>query len=234
MSGVILKVENLVKDFTLRHNRGGMKHRLAGLINPNYRERVEKLRAVNDVSFSLSKGEALSLVGHNGSGKSTLLQLISGIFLPTSGRVTSVGRIAPLIELGVGFHHELTGEENIYLNASLFGMSNRETRARFNEIVEFSGLGDFIDTPVKNYSSGMYMRLGFSVAVHVDPQLLLADEVLAVGDQAFQDKCYQRIRAMQEDGMALILVTHSHEQGQRFCQRYLHLERGQVIGEGLF
>ncbi len=234
MSNVILKVENLSKDFTVRHNHGGMKHKIAGLFNPRFQERIETLRAVNDVSFTLSKGESLSLIGRNGSGKSTLLQLVSGILLPTSGSVRSFGRIAPLIELGVGFHPELTGEENIYLNASLYGLTNKETRSRFNSIADFSGLGDFIDTPVKNYSSGMYMRLGFSVAVHVDPQVLLADEVLAVGDQDFQDKCYQRIRDMQDNGMALILVTHSKEQGQRFCQRYLHLEKGYVIDEGRF
>ncbi len=234
MSNVILKVENLSKDFMVRHNHGGMKHKIAGLFNPRFKERIETLRAVNDISFNLCKGESLSLIGHNGSGKSTLLQLISGILQPTGGSVQAFGRIAPLIELGVGFHPELTGEENIYLNASLYGLSNKETRSRFNEIADFSGLGDFIDTPVKNYSSGMYMRLGFSVAVHVEPQILLADEVLAVGDQDFQDKCYQRIRHMQDDGMALILVTHSKEQGQRFCQRYLHLEKGCAIDEGSF
>lgn len=234
MSNVILKVENLSKDFTVRHNQGGMKHKIAGLFNPRFQERIETLRAVNNVSFTLSKGESISLIGHNGSGKSTLLQLVSGILLSTSGKVVSHGRIAPLIELGVGFHPELTGEENIYLNASLYGLTNKETRVRFNSIADFSGLGDFIDTPVKNYSSGMYMRLGFSVAVHVDPQVLLADEVLAVGDEEFQEKCYQRIRDMQDNGMALILVTHSKEQGQRFCQRYLQLEKGCVIDEGHF
>jgi len=234
MSNVILKAKNLSKDFTVRHNQGGMKHKIAGLFNPRFQERVETLRAVNDVTFTLCKGESLSLIGHNGSGKSTLLQLVSGILLPTCGSVHSFGRIAPLIELGVGFHPELTGEENIYLNASLYGLTNKETRSRFNDIVDFSGLGDFIDTPVKNYSSGMYMRLGFSVAVHVDPQVLLADEVLAVGDQEFQDKCYRRIQDMQDNGMALILVTHSKEQGQRFCQRYLHLEQGCVVDKGRF
>ncbi|PUA41888.1 ABC transporter ATP-binding protein [Pseudomonas protegens] len=234
MNNIVLKVQNLSKEFTLRHNRGGMKHKIAGFFNPNFKERVERLSAVSDVSFTLCKGESISLVGHNGSGKSTLLQLVSGILLPTSGSVVSYGRIAPLIELGVGFHPELTGEENIYLNASLYGLSNKETRARFNDIADFSGLGDFIDTPVKNYSSGMYMRLGFSVAVHVDPQVLLADEVLAVGDEEFQNKCYQRIRDMQDDGMALILVTHSKDQGQLFCKRYIHLEKGRVVGEGCY
>ena len=234
MTSSVLKVERLTKQFTVRHNRGGMKHKLAGLFNPHYKERVETLCAVNDVSFDLHKGESLALIGHNGSGKSTLLQLVSGILVPTQGKVTSAGRIAPLIELGVGFHHELTGEENIYLNASLFGLSNKETRSKFNDIVDFSGLGNFIDTPVKNYSSGMYMRLGFSVAVHVEPQVLLADEVLAVGDEEFQNKCYDRIRDMQAEGMALILVTHSKEQGQRFCQRFLTLENGRMVDEGRF
>lgn len=234
MSNVVINAENLTKEFTLRHNRGGLKQKFLGLFDAQYRERVEKFTAVNDISFSLRKGESLALVGHNGSGKSTLLQLVSGILAPTSGRLTTAGRVAPLIELGVGFHPELTGEENIYLNASLFGLSNKETRARFNDIVDFSGLGEFIDTPVKNYSSGMYMRLGFSVAVHVKLQTLLADEVLAVGDEDFKRKCHQRIREMQDDGMALILVTHSREEGQSFCQRYLTLEQGHVVEQGYF
>lgn len=232
MNQLVLKADGLSKQFVLHHNRGGLKQKLVGIFNARYRERREKFFAVSDVSFSLSRGESLALIGHNGSGKSTLLQLVSGILKPTTGSVYSSGRIAPLIELGVGFHHELTGAENIYLNASLLGLRNRETRARFNEIVDFSGLGDFIDTPVKNYSSGMFMRLGFSVAVHVNPQTLLADEVLAVGDAEFQDKCFQRIRDMQEDGMALILVTHSHDQARHFCQRFLTLESGRVVDQG--
>lgn len=234
MSGVVIKAENLTKQFILRHNRGGLKTKFLGLFDGRYRERVEMFTAVNNVSFTLNKGESLALVGHNGSGKSTLLQLISGILLPSSGKLTTAGRVAPLIELGVGFHPELTGEENIYLNASLFGLSNKQTRARFNNIVDFSGLGDFIDTPVKNYSSGMYMRLGFSVAVHVEPQTLLADEVLAVGDEDFKLKCQQRIRDMQDDGMALILVTHSIDEGHKFCQRYMTLDHGQVTEQGFF
>jgi ABC-type polysaccharide/polyol phosphate transport system ATPase subunit len=232
MSQIVVKAESLSKEFILHHNRGGFKKKLVGIVNPQYRERREHFKALTDVSFNLSKGESLALIGHNGSGKSTLLQLVSGILLPSSGSVETVGRIAPLIELGVGFHHELTGAENIYLNASLFGLTNKETRSRFNEIVDFSGLGNFIDTPVKNYSSGMYMRLGFSVAVHVEPQVLLADEVLAVGDAEYQDKCFNRIREMQSDGMALILVTHSREQASRFCQRQLTLDHGLVIDEG--
>ncbi|MDF5774417.1 ABC transporter ATP-binding protein [Pseudomonas syringae] len=234
MSRVVIKAENLTKQFVLRHNRGGLKKKFLGLFDARYRERAETFTAVSDVSFTLHKGESLALVGHNGSGKSTLLQLVSRILVPTSGRLTSVGRVAPLIEIGVGFHPELTGEENIYLNASLFGLSNKEVRSRFNEIVDFSGLGNFIDTPVKNYSSGMYMRLGFSVAVHVEPQTLLADEVLAVGDEEFKRECHERIRIMQDDGMALILVTHEIDEGKKFCQRYLTLERGRMTEHGYY
>lgn len=234
MSSVVIKAENITKQFVLRHNRGGLKKKFLGLFDAQHRERVETFTAVNDVSFTLNKGESLALIGHNGSGKSTLLQLVSGILQPSGGRMATAGRVAPLIELGVGFHPELTGEENIYLNASLFGLRNKETRARLNKIIDFSGLGSFIDTPVKNYSSGMYMRLGFSVAVHVEPQTLLADEVLAVGDEDFKRKCHQRIRDMQDEGMALILVTHSKEEGQHFCQRYLTLEQGRVTGQGHF
>jgi len=234
MSDVVMRAERLTKEFILHHNRGGMKKKCLGLFDPKHRERVEKLIAVNDVSLTLNKGESLALVGHNGSGKSTLLQLVSGILAPTSGKLFTAGRVAPLVELGVGFHPELTGEENIYLNASLFGLTNKQTRSRFNDIVEFSGLEQFIHTPVKTYSSGMYMRLGFAVAVHVEPLVLLADEILAVGDQDFKEKCYRRIRDMQDDGMALILVTHSEEEGKAFCQRYLRLEQGRVINQGNF
>lgn len=234
MSNIVIQAEHLTKNFTLYHNRGGLKQRLIGLYNRSYRERKEDFLAVNNVSFTLRKGESLALKGHNGSGKSTLLQLISGILRPTSGRLYAEKRIAPLIELGVGFHHELTGIENIYLNASLFGLKNKEIRARLNEIIDFSGLGKFIDQPVKNYSSGMYMRLGFSVAAHVEPQIMLADEILAVGDSEFQKKCHQRIKDMQLEGMALILVTHSEEQGRQFCQRYLTLDHGKVVDQGNF
>lgn len=234
MSEYLIEVRQASKTFVLRHNGGGLKRRFVGILNPHYRERVESFQALHEVSFTLKPGESLALLGHNGSGKSTLLQLLAGVLRPTSGKIVSRGRIAPLIELGVGFHPDLTGEENIYLNASLFGLNNQETRYRFNDIVEFSGLGDFIDTPIKNYSSGMYMRLGFSIAVHVTPNVLLADEILAVGDIEFRNKCHARIREMQAQGMALILVTHSPEEARHFCKRYLRLEHGRVVEEGFF
>jgi len=163
-----------------------------------------------------------------------MMQLIAGIMNPTSGRIITSGRIAPLIELGVGFNPELTGEENIYLNASLYGFSNSAIRSRFNKILEFSELGDFIDTPVKNYSSGMYMRLGFSVAVHLDPEILLADEILAVGDASFQEKCYERIQELQRGGMTLVFVSHSIDQVRQFCHQYIRLDHGHVVEHGTF
>jgi len=234
MTDVVIRAEKLSKVFKPHDSRDGLKKRFLGIFDASPPKRLEPFKAVNDVSLTLNKGESLALLGHNGSGKSTLLQLLSGIYAPSSGRLFTSGRVAPLIELGVGFHHELTGEENIYLNASLFGMTNKETRAKFNDIVDFSGLGDFIHSPVKTYSSGMYMKLGFSVAVHVEPQILLADEVLAVGDQDFKQKCHQRIRDMQSEGMALILVTHAEDDAKSFCQRYMKLEKGQIIEQGNF
>lgn len=230
----IVEAKSVSKSFSLHHGGGGLKRSFVNIFNPRCRERIENFQALSEVSFSLQRGESLALLGHNGSGKSTLLQLLAGILQPTSGIIHCRGRIAPLIELGVGFHHELTGEENIYLNASLFGLSNREIRSRINDIIDFSGLGDFIDTPVKHYSSGMYMRLGFSVAVHVEPDVLLADEILAVGDIEFRNKCHARIRDMQSSGMALILVTHSPEEGRLFCKRFLRLDHGKVVESGFF
>src|SRR5205814_5843047 len=164
--------------------------------------------ALRDVSFAIHKGEAFGIVGRNGSGKSTLLKIISGILKPTSGRITVNGRVAALIELGAGFHPEITGRENIFINGIMLGLSKREIAARFDKIVEFSGIKAFIDQPVKTYSSGMYVRLGFAVAVHVDPDVLLIDEVLAVGDEEFSAKCIAKIQEMKLRGVTLVFVTH--------------------------
>ncbi|MGC9217504.1 ABC transporter ATP-binding protein, partial [Acidithiobacillus sp.] len=172
------------------------------------------------------------LLGHNGSGKSTLLQIIASILEPSQGQVITHGRIAPLIQLGVGFHPELSGYENIFLNASLYGFRNRDTQKRVKDIIEFSELQHFIDTPLKNYSSGMQMRLGFSVAVHLQPDILLADEILAVGDQSFQDKCHDKIAELRRNGMTLILVSHSREQVNKFCDQFVRLEHGRVVETG--
>ncbi|APZ42825.1 ABC transporter ATP-binding protein [Acidihalobacter ferrooxydans] len=233
MSGPAIIVEHVSKDFVLHHNaQDSLKKRFIGLFYKRWRPQPHIFHAVDDVSFTVERGEALGLMGHNGSGKSTLLSLIAGIYPTTSGRILTRGRLVPMIALGVGFSPELTGEENIYLNASLFGLKNRETRTLFPKILEFSELGDFIYEPVKNYSSGMHARLGFSVAIHLDPEILLADEILSVGDADFQQKCLARIEDMRKGGMTLLFVSHSEGQVVQFCDRYIRMEHGKMIEEG--
>ncbi len=227
-------VEHVRKEFILRHNRAmGLKTRFLALFHQSKRERREHFLALDDINLRVEQGEALGLLGHNGSGKSTLLQIIAGILEPSQGRVITRGRVAPLIQLGVGFHPELSGYENIFLNASLYGFRNRDTQKRVKDIIEFSELAHFIDTPLKNYSSGMQMRLGFSVAVHLQPDILLADEILAVGDQPFQEKCHAKIAELRTQGMTLILVSHSTQQVQRFCDKFVRLEYGQLVEAGV-
>lgn len=233
MSDPAIIVEHVTKNFVLHHNaQDSLKKRVVGLFNKRWRARPHIFHALDDVSFTVERGEALGLMGHNGSGKSTLLTLIAGIIPPTSGRIVTRGRLVPMIALGVGFNPELTGEENIYLNASLFGLKNRETRALFPSILEFSELGEFIYEPVKNYSSGMYARLGFSVAVHLDPEIMLADEILSVGDVDFQLKCLDRIATLRSNGMTLLFVSHTETQVAQFCDRYVRLEHGRIVRQG--
>jgi ABC-2 type transport system ATP-binding protein len=196
------------------------------------RVNVEELWALNEVSLEVEEGETLGLLGPNGSGKTTLLKVIAGILRPTSGRVTTRGRIAALLALGAGFHLELTGRENVYLNASLLGLSRQDTDRRFDDIVAFAELEDFVDNQVKFYSSGMYVRLGFAVAVHVDPAILLVDEVLAVGDIAFQRKCLDKVEQFQEEGRTIVLVTHAPDQVVRICDRAVVLNKGRIMNEG--
>ncbi len=190
------------------------------------------VEALKDVSFAVDAGEAFGIVGRNGSGKSTLLKIITGILKPTRGTVAVTGRIAALIELGAGFHPEITGRENIVINGIMLGLTRREIEQRFDSIVEFSGIGDFIDQPVKTYSSGMYVRLGFAVAVHVDPDILLIDEVLAVGDEEFSAKCIAKIQEMKYRGVTLVFVTHQLDQVRNLCDRALWLDHGEVEAIG--
>lgn len=192
----------------------------------------QELWAARDVSFDVPAGESLGLIGRNGSGKSTILKLAARILRPTSGQVTVRGRIGALLELGAGFHPDLTGRENVFLNGSLLGLSRQEMRALFDPIVAFSELEEFIDMPVKHYSSGMYMRLGFSVAVHVAPDILMVDEILAVGDQAFQSKCLARIHEMKDSGVTIVLVSHNLETVGNLCTRLVWLEHGRVHAAG--
>jgi len=196
------------------------------------RQLNESFWALKDVSFSIRPGETFGIVGENGSGKSTLLKLITGIMQPDSGSLTVKGRIAALLEVGAGFHPDLTGTENVYLNGAILGLTRAEIRSRFKEIVRFSELEKFIDTPIKFYSSGMYMRLGFSIAINVDPDILVIDEVLAVGDQAFQNKCLNRIRDFKRKGKTIIFVSHDLGVTNQLCSRAIWLDSGRVAARG--
>ena len=190
----------------------------------------EELWALRDVSLDLRRGRMVGIVGSNGSGKSTLLKVLGGILKPTSGQVSVHGRVSALIELGAGFHPEFTGRENIYINGVLLGLSRAEIRARFDEIVAFAGLEAFVDSPVKTYSSGMYMRLGFAIAVTVDPDVLLIDEVLAVGDEAFQHRCVGKIQEFKARGKTIALVSHDLGSIERLCDEAIWIERGRLHG----
>lgn len=226
----VVRLADVSKRFVVRKDNS-LKERLVtfGRLGRSHRE---DFWALKDVDLTIRAGTTIGLIGHNGSGKSTLLKIIGGILEPTTGTVEHRGRIAALLELGAGFHPDLTGRENVYLNASILGQSREETDARFADILAFSGIGEFIDTQVKFYSSGMYVRLAFAVAVHTDPDILLVDEVLAVGDEAFQRKCLDKIREFQEQGCTIILVTHSLGQVVELCDRAVLLNRGQVVIDG--
>lgn len=228
-----VEVAHVSKTYILHHNRvTSLKGRFVGLFKKRWRQERELFTALEDVNLRVPRGQALGLMGANGSGKSTLLQIIAGILKPTEGSIRIRGRIAPMIQLGVGFNLELTGEENIFLNASLYGFSNHEVRRRIDDIIDFSEVRHFIDTPLKNYSSGMQMRLGFAIAIHLDPDILLADEILAVGDAAFQKKCLERIESLRKGGMTLILVSHTPAQIAQFCDHYVELAHGRVVASG--
>jgi ABC-type polysaccharide/polyol phosphate transport system ATPase subunit len=227
----VIEAVHATKAYRLQHEgSGSLKNLLLrGLLR---RGRVERLMALRDVSFLIRAGETVGVVGHNGSGKSTLLSLLARVSRPTSGTVAVRGRVAPLLELGAGFHEDLTGLENIQLHGSILGLSNRRMRALTPEIVAFSELGDFIDTPIRTYSAGMVMRLGFSIAVHADPDILLIDEVLAVGDEAFQRKCYERIEGFQREGKTILFVSHDLDAVERVASRVLWLSAGKIAMDG--
>lgn len=226
---VVISVENVSKRFVI-HKDKQLKERLVNF--GRSRRHREEFWALNGVSVQIEAGSSVGLIGPNGSGKSTLLKAIGGIIEPTRGRVRRRGRLAALLELGAGFHPDLTGRENVYLNASILGLSKSQVDRYFDSIVDFFEYDQFIDTQVKFYSSGMYTRLAFAVAVHVDPDILLVDEVLAVGDEPFQRKCMDRIRTFQREGRTIVLVTHALEQVVDVCDRALVLENGELAFDG--
>lgn len=227
MSGTdSIVVRNVSKSFTLRYHRTLKQMAVAAMKRQDISDRFP---ALDDVSFTVEQGESIGLMGLNGSGKSTLLKLINGVMPPDKGEVLTRGRIAGLIATGAGFHPQLSGRDNVYLNAAILGMTEQETKRKFDDIVEFADIGRFLDTPVGHYSSGMFSRLGFAVAVHTDSDIFLVDEVLAVGDRPFKRKCIQRMQEIRSEGRTLFYVSHAAPSVRKMCDRVLVLEQG-VLG----
>ena len=227
----VIRLENVTQRFRVIHERPDtMRELFSKMFRHN--SSFHDFEAVKNASLEVTKGQALGIIGRNGSGKSTLLKIIAGVYRPTSGTVEVNGTLAPLIELGAGFHHELTGRENILLNGLLMGYSKREMQEREQNIIDFADIGEFIDAPVKQYSSGMYMRLAFSVATEVNPQILLVDEILAVGDIGFQEKCFERISKFREAGKTIVMVTHIMANLQRICERAVLIDHGSILVDG--
>src|SRR5271157_5810721 len=239
-----ITIENLGKRYTIGHQQAkgdGMRHAIEGAMRAPLAwlrsRRQEKLQqvdfwALKDVSFQIKQGEVVGIIGRNGAGKSTLLKILSRITVPTEGRIRIDGRIASLLEVGTGFHQELTGRENIFLNGAILGMKRAEIKRKFDEIVAFAEVEKFIDTPVKRFSSGMYMRLAFAVAAHLEPEILIVDEVLAVGDAQFQKKCISRMQKVGESGHTVLLVSHNVTLVEALCRHAILLEKGEVVARG--
>jgi ABC-type polysaccharide/polyol phosphate transport system ATPase subunit len=230
----ILEIQGISKKFRIQHLAGGYISLRERLVNVLKFEKTltEDFWALKDVSFNVGPGESIGIIGRNGAGKSTLLKILSKITPPTSGSITARGRIASLLEVGTGFHPELTGRENIFFNGSLLGMKRKEIEAKFDEIVDFSGVEKFLDTPLKHFSSGMQLRLAFGVAAFLEPEILIIDEVLAVGDASFQRKCFEKMDNVNKSGRTLLFVSHNMAQVKALCRTGLFLEKGQVAYQG--
>jgi ABC-2 type transport system ATP-binding protein len=231
----VIEARGVSKKFLLRHNASvELKVRFLGLLSPRHRQSIEEFWALKNVSLQIARGEAVGLIGRNGSGKSTFLKLIAAIHKPTSGRllVARHSRISSMIELGVGFHPELTGRENVFLNTAIHGLTGPETEAIYRDIVDYSGLEHFIDVPIKNFSSGMYMRLGFAIAAKLAPDILLLDEIFAVGDADFQERCVDTIRGFLEQGKTIVFVSHASEAVRAICRRACVLDQGELVFDG--
>lgn len=224
-----IKVENISKKYIIGMRKNeSFRGSLQALFNKNVYDTSREFWALKDISFEINKGDVVGIIGRNGAGKSTMLKLLSQITRPTEGQIKINGRVASLLEVGTGFHHELTGRENIYLNGTILGMTKKEVAEKFDEIVAFSGIDKFIDTPVKHYSSGMYVRLAFAVAAHLEPEILIIDEVLAVGDAEFQKKCLGKMQDVAGQGRTVIFVSHDIEAVQSLCNKGILLEKGQI------
>ncbi|WP_314718078.1 ABC transporter ATP-binding protein [uncultured Actinomyces sp.] len=224
----IIRVDSVIKEFRIQ-NTHTLKDRLVWTLRGRRNQLTHEFRALDDVSFRVNEGDSIALIGYNGSGKSTMLKLISGVMQPTAGKIGVRGRMAGLIEVGAGFHPDLTGRENVFLNGAILGMTRTEIEDAFDDIVRFSEIEQFIDTEVRFYSSGMFLRLAFSVAVHTDPDIFLIDEILAVGDEPFQRKCLDRIRQMQEMGRSLVIVSHDLNMVKELCTRGIMLQQGKLV-----
>lgn len=229
-SNIAIKVLNVYKQFKVNSDKPyTLKERLIH----STKNKIENRKILNGINIEIKKGETVALIGTNGSGKSTLLKLMTKIIYPTSGKIITRGKIASLLELGAGFHPDFTGRENIYFNAAVFGLSKKEIDKRLDDIIEFSELGELIDTPVRTYSSGMYMRLAFSVAINVDADILLIDEILAVGDQHFQDKCFDKLKEFKNDeNKTIVIVSHSLDSVKMLCNRAIWIYDGKVRMDG--
>ena len=226
----VIKFDHVTKNFS-KLNQKTFKEFIPALFRGE--KTSESFTVLDDINFEIKKGETVGIIGPNGSGKSTILKLIAGVMSPNKGNITVKGKISPLIELGAGFHPELTGLENIYLNGSILGMKRKDIDKNLQSIIDFAELKDFIDQPVKHYSSGMYMRLAFAVAVHVNPEILIVDEILAVGDQAFQEKCFRRMEEFKKSkDITIIFVSHSLGQVEKFCTRSIYINNHHVQYDG--
>ena len=224
-----IRIMNVTKTFKLYSDKPNtLKERLVR----GYKNKTDYRLILNDINLEIKKGETVALIGINGSGKSTLLKLMTKIIYPNKGKVETNGKLTSLLELGAGFHPDFTGRENIYFNASIFGLTKKEIDKRVNAIIEFSELGDLIDSPVRTYSSGQYMRLAFSVAINVDAEILLIDEILAVGDQHFQEKCFNKLEELASSEMTIVIVSHSLESLKKLCKRAIWIHEGKIAMDG--
>lgn len=226
MKDVVIEFKGVTKTFSFQ-NQKTFKEFLPALFMGE--KTHNQFTALNDISFTINRGDTVGIIGPNGSGKSTILKLVAGVMTPNQGKVIVKGRVSPLIELGAGMHPELTGRENIYLNGAILGLKRKQIQKNIQSIIDFAEINEFIDQPVKHYSSGMYMRLGFAIAIHVDPEILIVDEILAVGDQAFQEKCFKKMEEYKKSNTTILFVSHTLDQILKFCSKVMYINSSNLV-----